>query len=263
MQKIPLLILTSMLLLRVADGQQALTTKVVIVVSDPSGAPVPGTKIRVVPAPDPAPVMETDPKGQLELSLNPGGYALFARAQGFQTLVMHFDVQRQTGIETVQAVVQVGRVGGPTVVSAATSKNDLAFFTYPYHAPAAFSLSDIKTMSHIQAKIHNPHTNVDETYSGVRLSDLLSKLGAPLGKELRGEALGNYVLAVGSDGYEVVLSLGEIDPDLHSGEVLVADIMNGQPLDERSGPFKLIVTEDKRPARCVRNLTTIELKSAR
>ena len=38
--------------------------------------------------------------------------------------------------------------------------------------------------------------------------------------------------------------------------------MNGKRLDEHSGPLKLVVTEDKRPARSVRNLTTIELKAA-
>jgi len=110
--------------------------------------------------------------------------------------------------------------------------------------------------------IHNPHTNADETYSGVRLADLLAKMNAPLGSDLRGAALADYVAATGSDGYKAVLALGEVDPSFHSGEVIVADTMNGKPLDEHSGPFKLVVTEDKRPARAVRNLVSIELKSA-
>lgn len=45
-------------------------------------------------------------------------------------------------------------------------------------------------------------------------------------------------------------------------EVLVANTMNGAPLAP-SGPFKLVVTEDKRPARWVRNLVSIELKFAK
>jgi hypothetical protein len=36
--------------------------------------------------------------------------------------------------------------------------------------------------------------------------------------------------------------------------------MDGKPLDAHSGPFKLVVSEDKRPARSVRNLVSIELK---
>jgi DMSO/TMAO reductase YedYZ molybdopterin-dependent catalytic subunit len=117
-------------------------------------------------------------------------------------------------------------------------------------------------MPHISATCHNSHTNADETYSGVRLADLLGKVGAPLGDQLRGKALANYVVASGSDGYAAVLALGEIDPSFHPGDVLVADAMDGKPLDAHSGPLKLVVTEDKRPARSVRNLVSIELKSA-
>jgi hypothetical protein len=44
--------------------------------------------------------------------------------------------------------------------------------------------------------------------------------------------------------------------------VLVADTMNGKPLDARTGPFRLVVSDDKRPARSVRNLVSLELKAA-
>jgi len=127
---------------------------------------------------------------------------------------------------------------------------------------SVLSAADLKAMTHISVTIHNAHTEADETYSGVRLVDLLSKLGAPVGSDLRGKALANYIVATGSDGYKAVLALAEIDPSFHPGEVLVADTMNGKPLDAHSGPLKLVVTEDKRPARSVRNLTSIELKEA-
>ncbi len=125
------------------------------------------------------------------------------------------------------------------------------------------SAADLKAMPRTTVNFHNSHTNADETYSGVRLADVLAKMDAPLGNALRGEALANYVVATGSDGYTVVLALGEVDPSFHPGEVIVADTMDGKPLDEHSGPFKLVVTEDKRPARGVRNLIRIELKTAR
>jgi hypothetical protein len=144
---------------------------------------------------------------------------------------------------------------------AAPSKDELTLL-YGDHKSVVLSAADLKAVPHISVTIHNPHTNADETYSGVRLADLLAKVGAPLGSELRGKALASYVVATGSDGYKAVLALGEIDPGFHPGEVLVADTMDGKPLDAHSGPFKLVVTEDKRPARSVRNLVSIELKSA-
>ena len=113
-----------------------------------------------------------------------------------------------------------------------------------------------RALPHITITVHNGHTNAAETYSGVPLATLLAKVNAPLGKELRGQAMTSYVIATGSDGYSVVLSLAEVDPSFHEGQVLVADTRDGQPLGNY-GPFQLIVTDDKRPARWVHNLNSI------
>jgi hypothetical protein len=65
---------------------------------------------------------------------------------------------------------------------------------------------------------------------------------------------------LGSDGYRLVLALGEVDPSFHPGAALIADAMNGNPLDAHSDPLKLVATEYKRPARSVPNFTHIERK---
>jgi hypothetical protein len=153
-------------------------------------------------------------------------------------------------------------VAQQTATATHVAANETLVLRAPSHDPLSITMADLKARPHITVTFHNTHTNADETYSGVRLADLLSKLGAPLGSELRGKALANYIVATGSDGYQSVIALGEIDPSFHPGEVIVADTMDGKPLDPHSGPFKLVVTEDRRPARSVRNLTTIELKSA-
>jgi hypothetical protein len=126
----------------------------------------------------------------------------------------------------------------------------------------SISLEALKALAHRTVTIHNPHENVDETYSGVLLIDLLKQVGAPVGKDVRGKTLAEYVVATGSDGYKAVLALAEIEPDFHPGDVLIADTMNGKPLDAKIGPFRLVVSDDKRPARSVRNLVSVELKAA-
>lgn len=131
----------------------------------------------------------------------------------------------------------------------------------PHHDPVTLTATDLKAMPHLTVTIHNSHSNADETYSGVRVADLLAKVGAPLGNDLRGKALAQYIVASGFDGYQTVLAVGEVDPAFHPGEVLVADTMESKPLDTHSGPLKLVVTEDKHPARSVRNLVQIELKA--
>jgi hypothetical protein len=148
---------------------------------------------------------------------------------------------------------------GATTRKAETAAKDSLTITTPSRT-SVLSASDLKSMPHITVTFHNTHTNADETYSGVRLAEILARFNAPLGSELRGQALANYIVATGSDGYKAVLALGEIDPSFHPGEVIVADMMDGKPLDAHNGPLKLVVTEDKRPARSVRNLVSIELR---
>jgi hypothetical protein len=146
----------------------------------------------------------------------------------------------------------------------AAAATDTLQLRAPSHDPVTLTAADLKALPHITVTVHNSHTDADETYAGVRVADLFTKakLGVPLGGELRGKALSGYIVATGSDGYRAVLALAEIDPSFHTGEVMVADLMNGKPLDEHSGPFKLVVTEDKRPPRWVRNLVSLELKMA-
>lgn len=125
-----------------------------------------------------------------------------------------------------------------------------------------FSAADLKAMPHQTVTFHNIHTMADETYSGVPLSQLLSSYGVPTGDKLRGKTMSDYIVATGNDGYKAVLALAETDPAFHPGDVIVADAMDGNPLDAKEGPFKLVVTEDKRPARSVHNLVSIEVRKA-
>lgn len=93
----------------------------------------------------------------------------------------------------------------PALVPAASTKEAELRLLAGQHEPVVLKLTDLKTMPHLTVKIHNSHSNADETYSGVRVSDLLAKVGAPLGSSLRGKALAQYIVASGSDGYQTVL----------------------------------------------------------
>jgi hypothetical protein len=235
-------------------------------VSDQTGASIPHAQIRIVPASEPAPAkLETDDHGQLSLNMKAGGYALYASAQGFTRYIGHIDISISEGKASVGqlivAVLEVGHGGGVTVYPAAV-EGSLALTADPYHDPVMLSSSDFHALPHVTITVHNGHTNASETYSGVPLATLLTKVNAPLAKGLRGEAMTSYVMATGSDGYSVALSLAEVDPSFHEGQVIVADARDGQPLG-KSGPFQLIVSNDKRPARWVHNLETIALRSGR
>jgi hypothetical protein len=59
----------------------------------------------------------------------------------------------------------------------------------------------------------------------------------------------------------VVYSVGEVTPDVHDATILVADAMDGKAL-AGTGPVQLVATGEKRPARWVRNLVAIRVKTA-
>jgi len=117
---------------------------------------------------------------------------------------------------------------------------------------------DIAAMPHKSVSVFNHHSKANETYSGVPLADLLGKVGVPLGESVRGKLFLTGVIAEGTDHYGVLYSLAEIDPSIHAGDVIVADSVDGRKLGS-DGAFKIVSTEEKRPARWVRNLTSISV----
>lgn len=93
------------------------------------------------------------------------------------------------------------------------------------------------------------------TYEGVYLRDVLAKDGVPAGNELKGKKLSTYVLATAEDGYAVVYALAETDPDITDGDLLIADKVGGPP----NGPFRIVSSHDKKPARSLRMLKSIDV----
>ena len=87
----------------------------------------------------------------------------------------------------------------------------------------------------------------------------LQKAGAPFGKQLRGKVLSTYVLAKAMDGYQVIFTLGELDPDFGNESILLADKRDGKPLPDKQGPFRLVCPNDHEGARSVRMLETLEV----
>jgi hypothetical protein len=120
------------------------------------------------------------------------------------------------------------------------------------------SPDDLAALPHKSVAVFNAHSKTNETYSGVPLADLLAKAGVPLGESVRGKLFLIGVVAGGTDGYSVLYSLAEVDPAIHTGDVIVADTLDGQKLS-KDGAFKLVSSEERRPARWVRNLTSISV----
>jgi DMSO/TMAO reductase YedYZ molybdopterin-dependent catalytic subunit len=128
-------------------------------------------------------------------------------------------------------------------------------------SPLTLTADDLKRMPRKTLTVTNPHSQKKESYEGVALEEILRKAGAPNGQQMRGPAMATYVLAEASDNYRVVFSLAELDSGIVESEIIVADTLDGAPLSEKEGPFKIVAPHEKRPARWVRMVTTITVIS--
>jgi DMSO/TMAO reductase YedYZ molybdopterin-dependent catalytic subunit len=128
--------------------------------------------------------------------------------------------------------------------------------------PLALTTGDIATMPHRSVTVAD-EKNGKEVYQGVAVVELLRRAGAPLGSELRGPKMRLYVLVKARDGYAAVFALPEFDAGFTDRVILLADRRQGQALGAVEGPLRLVVPGQKRRARWVRQVTDIEVMSAK
>ena len=99
----------------------------------------------------------------------------------------------------------------------------------------------------------------DVVYEGVLVGEMLKRAGAPLGSDLRGNAVATYVMASATDGYQVVFSLAELDHGFTGNDIIVADTIDGKPLFAYQGPLRIVAPKDSRGARSIRMLERLEV----
>jgi hypothetical protein len=123
--------------------------------------------------------------------------------------------------------------------------------------PLTLSPGDVKSLPRTTVSVQDEGRTVK--YEGVLVGELLKRAGAPLGGELRGNAVATYVTASASDGYQVVFSLAELDPAFTGSEIIVADTVDGKPLFAYQGAFRIVAPKDLRGARSIRMLERIDV----
>jgi DMSO/TMAO reductase YedYZ molybdopterin-dependent catalytic subunit len=120
-----------------------------------------------------------------------------------------------------------------------------------------FTAEDLAKMQ--RAAVSNRNNSDARAWEGVWLIDILKKAGVPAGPTLRGSALTTYVVVSASDGYRVLFSLAELDPEMTDSQFLVADTAGGRSFISEGESFRLVVPKDKQGARSVRMITKIEV----
>jgi DMSO/TMAO reductase YedYZ molybdopterin-dependent catalytic subunit len=148
---------------------------------------------------------------------------------------------------------------GQAAASSSTAVSAQLTVSGDVEKPLSLSMDDLRRLPRQTISVKNEHAAKDEVYEGTPLAGLLKQAGVVQGPRLRGKAMATYVVAEGADGYKVIFSLAELDSDFEDSGVLVADTLDGKPLDDKLGPLRLVAPHDKRPARWVRMLRSIQV----
>jgi len=128
--------------------------------------------------------------------------------------------------------------------------------------PLDLKMEDLAGFKQVSHKVKD-RDNKEHEFKGVALIHLLEKAGVTTGSKLRGENLSKYVLIKAADGYEVIYSLPEIDPEFTDQTIILATEKDGQPLAVDEGPFRIITPNDKKQARWIREVRTIKIVFAK
>ena len=104
-------------------------------------------------------------------------------------------------------------------------------------------------------------SSVTDTYTGVSLWTLIQDAGLLTNPSIKNDMLRFAVVAIGSDGYRAVVSLGEIAPQFGNQPDLVAyaDTAGQLGLGGSAGALRLVVPGDHAGGRYVSNLVSLQV----
>lgn len=102
------------------------------------------------------------------------------------------------------------------------------------------------------------HDGNEATYAGVWMVDVL-KLNDDVAAIQKRVQVNTYVSVNAADGYSALIALPECDSSFRQRPVLLAWMKDGQPLDTHDGPFQVIVPDDRKHARDVRQVRLLDV----
>ena len=119
------------------------------------------------------------------------------------------------------------------------------------------SRADLEALPHV--KVQATAHDVSATFEGVAVKTVLEKAGIAFGEGMRGKRLASCLLVEAADGYKVVIALPEMDPGFTDKQVVLAFLKDGKAMDSKEGPYRIVIPDEKRPARWIRQVTGLKI----
>lgn len=178
-------------------------------------------------------------------------------------------LSRRAALGTAFAGVAAGTihpaVAAPATPGATPAETALAIQVRGHVAtPLTLTLADLQALPTETADVTfrlTDGTQAHHRYTGARLWDAL-QLAKPIVDPAHTEsALRLYLVLTARDGYVVVLSLGEVDPEFGGRPDLLAWAEDGQALTGPHAPAMLVPPGDRTEGRYIFGLATIDVRT--
>jgi hypothetical protein len=123
--------------------------------------------------------------------------------------------------------------------------------------PVVLTRADLESLPHSKVSVDN--SGQTAIFEGVGLRIVLEKAGVTFGDSLRGKRLASYLLTQAADDYKVVFALPELDPAFNDKQIVLAFLKDGKPLDAKEGPYRIVIPDEKRMSRWIRQVTMLKI----
>lgn len=117
---------------------------------------------------------------------------------------------------------------------------------------------DLESLPHLKAAASEP-SSAPVVFEGVTLKSALEKAGVGFGESMKGKRLSSCLLVEAADGYRAVIALPELDPAFTNKQTLLAFLRDGKELSEQEGPYRIVIPDEKRMARWVKQVTKLKI----
>jgi hypothetical protein len=116
--------------------------------------------------------------------------------------------------------------------------------------------TDLEGLPHIKVTASG-YSSGPVNFEGVTLKSVLEKAGVTFSESMKGKRLTNCLLVEAADGCRAVIALPELDPAFTDKQTLL--LRDGKPLGEKEGPYRIVIPDEKRMARWVRQVTNLKI----
>ncbi len=160
-----------------------------------------------------------------------------------------------------RAVLTFAYLGAVTALASAQSAAPTLRLVGVDGVSKMLSLAELQALPQIELTDSSPATGAAR-FRGPAVRTLVSLVGAPEGRALRGPSMTLVILAEAADGYKVAYTLAELDQQFGARTAFVALTQNGQPLPAADGPFRIVIAGETHRARWIRQLSTLRVVHA-